>query len=1116
MKFSNFNYSGKLNGMKHCKDDCSYQEEFESFLQEVEHISSSIETLSQVNRLILEYTDENILIHKTCNVICQNNNYDFAALVYFDDLSRLPFLSASSDHSSSYNQIILDLISDSELLNLIKRNKAVLLTSHNSSQIESQIVVLNKNPKNSTALFLPLKDNLSNSMGMLIINSSRKNGFNEKEVRVLEDLAQDLSIAINRIRLQEKQNEYRKELEKSEKKFRLLAESSIDVISIIDNYGKILYASPAVEILLGYKPEEIINSSVYDLIHQMDVNKVRKVFQFTITKNATGKVRYRARNKDGKFIWLESSGKSVKEDNNIYLQTTTRDISDRIQYEHKLLESKSLLQLALTATKTALWHWNIPNSEIFFSNNYFELLGYKPEEIKDYNNFWRQSTYPEDLPELLSTLQSLSENRLNDFELEYRKIKKDGKIIWVQDKGAVVERNSSGDPIILTGTITDITRRKTAEDLLRQSEEKYRLIVENSHDGIEISQDEKFVYWNKQFSDMLGYTYEDLNNITFRDIYTPEGLVDLYKRHEKRNKGKSIPKSYQTTLRRKDGTTINVEINYEIVDFNGKPATFATVKDITNQKKAEIILKSSEQFLQKSLDSLSSNIAVLNESGNIIAVNKRWKEFGNQNGLKEKNYCVGNNYITLCENAIGENSEDAKFVANEIKKLLSGEKSEFHFEYPCHSAEMKRWFVAHFTLFEHDGKPRVIVAHENITERKIAEQKIIEAKEKAEEANRLKSTFLLNMSHELRTPLVGILGFAEILSAELENEEHRKMVETIYESGNRLLETLSLILNLSKVESGRQEIEISEFNINSLCHEVANLFTAQAKKKNLSIKLDLRFKELFIKSDMRLVRDVINNLVSNAIKFTNEGTITLSAFISTFKNRNYIAIEVSDTGIGIPEDKIDLIFEEFRQVSEGMNRSFEGTGLGLALTKKIILLLGGQITVQSKPGIGSKFTVYLPSENNLYPINFSNNLLPQQQSSQPHTTSELKTKRILVVEDDWVSRKFIEVVLRDICLFDFAINGVDALEKIKNTKYDAILMDINLGRGMDGLSTTQIIRKMDYYKSIPIAAITAFAAQQDREEFLEKGCTHYLSKPFGKTALIELIKEMFKVDQDFQ
>ena len=155
MKFSNFNYSGKLNGMKHCKDDCSYQEEFESFLQEVEHISSSIETLSQVNRLILEYTDENILIHKTCNVICQNNNYDFAALVYFDDLSRLPFLSASSDHSSSYNQIILDLISDSELLNLIKRNKAVLLTSHNSSQIESQIVVLNKNPKNSTALFLP-------------------------------------------------------------------------------------------------------------------------------------------------------------------------------------------------------------------------------------------------------------------------------------------------------------------------------------------------------------------------------------------------------------------------------------------------------------------------------------------------------------------------------------------------------------------------------------------------------------------------------------------------------------------------------------------------------------------------------------------------------------------------------------------------------------------------------------------------------------------------------------------------------------------------------------------------------------------------------------------------
>lgn len=1111
MKYSNFKFSGLINGMTNYKSENFNKVELIQFIDEVKHISSSIETLSQVNRLILQHSDENRLIHEICNAICQNENYDFASLAYFNDLTSIPFLAASSDINSTFHQTVLTIISDDKILNLIKNNKTIIISSDNYPAKESQIVLTDKYLANSTVLVFPLKDNLSNSMGMLIIKGSRKNGFNENEIRVLEDLAQDLSMAIHRIRLKEEQTQVQKELALSEKKYRLLAESSLDIISVIDSKGKVLYVSPAIETILGYKPEEIINTFVYDLIHPMDVKKVRKVFQFTITKNAKGKVTNRARTKDGKYIWMESSGRSFYENGDVFLQITIRDISDRVHFEHKLIERKNRLQLALAATKTGLWDWFIPDNKIFFSDNYFEILGYRSEEIKDPDNFWYNTIHPEDLPQIISTLLSLKENYINEFEIEYRKFKKDGEIIWVQSKGAVVDRNNSGNPIRLTGTITDISRRKSAEELLRQSEEKYRLIVENSHDGIEISQDEKFVYWNKQFANMLGYSYEELENITFKDIYTPEGLSDLYKRHEKRIRCEVVPKNYQTTLRRKDGSIINVEVNYEICDFNGKPATFATIKDITQQKKTEALVKSSEQFLQKSLDSLSSNIAVLDETGNIIAVNKRWKEFGNQNGLKEKDFCVGINYISICENAVGENSEDAKFVASEIKRLLMGEKTEFHFEYPCHSKNEKRWFVAHFTSFEHDKKPKVIVAHENITERKIAEQKIIEAKEKAEEANRLKSTFLLNMSHELRTPLVGILGFAEILSSELENEEHKKMVETIYESGNRLLETLSLILNLSKVEAGRQEIEISEFNVNSLCYEVADLFTASAKKKNLTIKLDLRFKELFIKSDIRLVRDVINNLVNNAIKFTKEGTITISSFISNYKNQNYIAIEVSDTGIGIPEDKIDLIFEEFRQVSEGMNRSFEGTGLGLALVKKILPLLGGEITVQSKLGVGTKFTVFLPSEIRLYQMNINQKLLPPPEKLKTDSSADLGTKRLLVVEDDWVSRKFIEVVLKDICSFDFAINAVEALEKVKNTKYDAILMDINLGRGMDGLSVTQMIKEMDNYKSIPIAAITAFAAQQDREEFLEKGCTHYLSKPFGKTALINLIKEMLKI-----
>lgn len=1111
MKSLYFDRLEKIKVMNHCKIECPFRDEFNNTLDEMELVINTIETLSQVNRLILEYTDENRLIHETCKTLSQNKNFNFAAIAYFNELLNAPFLSAASDYNSPYNRNLTKIISNSELLNFVKRNKTILITAKENTSFGSNVIIQNNN-EIPTIVILPLKDNLNNSFGMLLIISSEKNDISTEELKVLEDLTQDLSIAITRIRLKEKQDEIQRELELSEKKYRLIANSSLDVISVINRDGTILYTSPAIKSLLGYNPEEIVKTSVYDLINPKDLNRVRKVFQITIKKNATGKVRYRAKKKDGGFIWLESSGKSVVDNNSVNLQVTTRDISDRIDYEHKLVESDKRLKLALSATNTGLWDLNIPENKIYFSKGYFELLGFDYDKYKDIKEFWRFSTHPEDLPELEALIQNLINAKIKEVEYEYRKIKKDGQIIWVLNKGAAVEWDDDGNPIRLMGTVTDITKRKVAESLLRQSEEKYRLIVEHSHDGIEISQDERFIYWNKQFAEMLGYTYEELKQITFRDIYTPEGLVALYKRQEQRTRGEIVPKSYETTLRRKDGTKIIVQINYEIFDFNGKPATFATIKDITDQKRAEESLKSSEQFLQKSLDSLSSNIAVLDEVGNIIAVNKRWKEFGIQNGLKEKDFCVGINYIRICEKADDKDSDIALLVANEIKQMLRGTKSEFHIEYPCHSPNEKRWFIAHFTSFAHEGKPRVIVAHENITERKIAEQKILEAKEKAEEANRLKSTFLLNMSHELRTPLVGILGFAEVLSYELENEEHKKMVETIYESGRRLLETLSLILNLSKVESGKEEVNISEFNVNSICSEVANLFTAQAKKKNLSMILDFKFSELVIKSDERLVRDVINNLVSNAIKFTNEGGITISTFITNYKDKSFIAIEVSDTGIGIPEDKLEIIFEEFRQVSEGMNRSFEGTGLGLALAKKIMLLLGGEITVQSKLGVGSKFTVFFPSEINIYQMNFNQKLLPPPENSKSTFSDAIKEKRILVVEDDWVSRKFIEVVLKDYCLIEFALNGVDALEKIKNAKYDAILMDINLGRGMDGLTVTRLIREKEDYKSVPIAALTAFASQQEREEFLEKGCSHYLSKPFGKAALINLIKDMLKVE----
>ncbi|MEJ2506990.1 MAG: ATP-binding protein, partial [Ignavibacteriaceae bacterium] len=392
-----------------------------------------------------------------------------------------------------------------------------------------------------------------------------------------------------------------------------------------------------------------------------------------------------------------------------------------------------------------------------------------------------------------------------------------------------------------------------------------------------------------------------------------------------------------------------------------------------------------------------------------------------------------------------------------------------------------------------------ITVKEDITEKKKHLEEITAAKEKAEEMNRLKTTFLTNMSHELRTPLIGLLGLSEAMLDELEGDLKESM-DLINQSGQRLLRTLSTILDYSKIESEKIEIAVTEVPIEDLLKKQVKLYQAFARKKGVSIIEDFELNDAKISTDEKLLYDIVNNLLNNAVKFTSRGTVTLSAF----KDEKYLTIKVADTGIGIAKDKLEIVFEEFRQASEGTSRSFEGTGLGLAIAKKYTLLLNGNINVVSKVGKGSTFTVKLP----LNPGNISHDISNIKSQLPVQKIPKDGFKKILLVEDDAISRKTIEKMLEKEFNVISVGNAKDAIENARQGTFDAILMDINLGRGMDGIQTTKVIRKIKGYESVPIIAMTAYAMENDKEEFLRSGCSHYIAKPFSIKEILEHLNQV--------
>ena len=641
---------------------------------------------------------------------------------------------------------------------------------------------------------------------------------------------------------------------------------------------------------------------------------------------------------------------------------------------------------------------------------------------------------------------------------------------------AKIQFDSDSNPLKIIGSMRDITERKKAEEEIRESEERFRMVFENVFDGISIYSEDpdpskrRLIECNIRYASMAGRSRDELlklGNTAGLQITLQDRAND--NRMESMERGTAYQGSFSWI--RPDEKENVAEYIAIPVTWRGKIHSIGIDRDITERKRAERELRK----LSRAVEQSPASIIITDLKGDI--------EYVNPKALELTGYRL--------DELIGKNP----------RIWSSGQTTAGEYEF--HNKKKNGilyWELASISAIINEKKEitNYLAVKEDITERKRLEQELIISKEKAEEMSRLKSSFLANMSHELRTPLIGINGFADFLRQDITDPELKEMAENIFTSGNRLSETLNHILDLSKLESDKMDFNCQEIDLVNETKNVLSLFKETARKKGLYLKISFSQASIIINTDMLSIRSILVNIINNAIKFTNEGSVAVDISLKD----DFVEIKVIDSGIGVSKEYHRIIFEEFRQVSEGFSRNFEGTGLGLSITKKLIEKLGGEISVDSELGKGSVFIVKLPvtrAEEKIVIEKVEKNVLPQVKSVKPVA---------LLVDDDPFAHSILKRYIDGQADLDSIADGEFAVQLCMKKQYDYIFMDINLGSGMDGKQVTQTIRKIKGYESIPIIATTAYVMVGDKEEFLAAGCSHYISKPFTQEIIFNLLKEI--------
>ena len=777
----------------------------------------------------------------------------------------------------------------------------------------------------------------------------------------------------------------------------------------------------------------------------------------------------------------------------------------------------------------------LQNNRVKFVNHYLgKLWGGSVTDIMDtpFTNY----VHPDELEKLAEFYKKRIYNQNAPSKYETILKHKNGQKVYVEISAGLI--NYHGEPADLV-VIRDITERKKAEEEQRRSEIRFKRLFDGLGDAVFVTRiggkdKGRIIEVNTAALVQTGYSKEELleKNI-INDLYVDgSGEISSKDWEEELLKGGTVRTTERK--RRKDGSEFWTEMIVTQIDFKGEKASLSINHDITNRKRAEQIQKAiynisnaviTEDNLEKLIGFIRDELGVIIDTSNFYVA-----LYDQDTDTLSLPFLVDE---TETRNNIPADKTLTYYVIKTEKSLLANKKRlrglKDSGDIVNTGAEAEVWLGVPLKV---EGKVIGVIAVQSYTNekeyskldmemlefvseqisisvmRKKAEDDLIIALNKATESDRLKSAFLATISHELRTPLNAVIGFSDLINNNWPLDEIYGFAKTINESGTHLLSIVEDIFDITLIETGDTTINKKDENLHLILRDIRKTIdNEQIKLKKDCLELNLQIPDndvhLTIYTDMAKFKQIMLNLLKNALKFTHEGHINYGYTFIQQEDKKMIRFYIEDTGIGVPKDKQELIFTTFRQVEESFNKTYGGTGIGLSISTKLTELLGGKLWIESEEGVGSTFYFTIPFPNSQMD-NINQEAVDVTDMNEDITSGD---KTFLIVEDDNTSFEFLQIVLeKPDTKIVWAKDGKEAIKYCKEMpEINLVLMDINM-QVMDGYEATKEIKA--FRPQLPIIAQTAFAIAGDREKALKAGCDDYISKPIKFEDLMEKIEKL--------